>query len=84
MQFEYQAFTIECAVQHVGETYVGQATIYSSPAGEDLVECFRTALLPSCSTQIRAIGQARNFAEIWCDHNLVCGQKTPALSISSA
>jgi hypothetical protein len=71
MRFEYLAFTIECAVQHVGETYVGQATIYSSSAEKNLVECFRTALLPSCSTQIQAIGHARNFAEMWCDRNPV-------------
>jgi hypothetical protein len=71
MQFEYQAFTIECSVRLVGEAYFGQATIYSLPSGKDSVECFRTDLLPSCSTQIRAIGHARNFAEMWCDCHIV-------------
>jgi len=71
MQFKYRTFTIECSVKPVGETYVGQATIYSSPSGKDMVECFKTDLLPSCSTQTRAIGYTRNFAEMWCDRHLI-------------
>jgi hypothetical protein len=62
MQFVYRAFTIERSVKLVGDTYVGQATIYSSASGKDLVECFKTDLLPSFSTQIQAIGYIRNFA----------------------
>jgi hypothetical protein len=71
MRFEYLTITIECAVQHVGEIYVGQATVYSSSAEKNAMECFKTTLLPSCSTQIQAIGHARNVAETWCDRNFV-------------
>jgi len=64
MQFIYQAFTIECSFELIGEAYFGQATIYNSAAGQDLVECYKTGPMPSCSTQVRAIGYARNYAEI--------------------
>jgi len=68
MQFFYHSYTIECAALLIGDAYVGEATIYSASGGQ-LIECFRTGLRPPSVSQVQAIGDARNAAEMWCDQH---------------
>ncbi len=73
MKFVYRTFNIECFVRLTNGSYVGQATISWLPSHSISGKSFDSGFLRSFSTEAKALGYARNFAEMWCDENLLNG-----------
>jgi hypothetical protein len=71
MKFIYRTFNIECFVRITNGNYVGQATISRLPSDAVEGKSFDSGFLRACSTEEKALGYARNFAEMWCDENFI-------------
>jgi hypothetical protein len=63
----------ECYVDQVGEKFVGHATISRVSSSEGTDNPHQTRHSPLFATELKAMGYARNFAEMWCDENLLDG-----------
>ena len=71
MRFVYRDFNIECSVERVGITnFVSRAAIWHVSSSGDDADVHETGNLTSSLTEIKALGYARNFAEIWCDKKI--------------
>lgn len=73
MIFSYRDFNIECFVKQIGTNFVGSATISRMSSSEDQASAHDTGYLTAFATEIKALGYARNFAEMWCDTYLLNG-----------
>ncbi len=67
MLFLYRDFNIECFVEQIGTNFVGRATISRVSSSGEQGSAYETGYLTSFATEIKALGYARNFAEMWCD-----------------
>ncbi len=73
MEFIYRSFKVECIVRLTKGNYVGQATISRLSSDEGQGQAYDSGFLRSFPTEAKALGYARNFAELWCDENFLDG-----------
>ncbi len=72
MRFVYRDFNIECSVERLGiSDFVSRATIWHMSSNGGDGDVHETGDLISSLTEIKALGHARNFAEIWCDKKIL-------------
>jgi hypothetical protein len=73
MLFLYRDFNIECFVEQIGTNFVGRATISRVLSNGERGSAHDTGFSPAFATETKALGHARNFAEMWCDTTLLNG-----------
>ena len=73
MQFVYRDFNIKCIVEQIGTNLVGRAAISRVSLSRGPQTSHETSCSPAFATELKAIGYARNFAEMWCDKNFIDG-----------